>query len=194
LDPNALDEVIRQRRTIKPPMMSEAPVSEETLRAILENANWAPSHGLTEPWRFRIFRGDARKRLAEKLGDLYEQALPPEAQKPGKAEKLREMPTLAPVVILVWMKRQENEKIHELEEIEAVACSVQNMHLSATARGLGAFWSTPPVLYLREMNEWMGIGEKDRCLGIFYLGHPADPAAWPKGRRRSIDDKLEWVD
>ncbi|MEZ4292168.1 MAG: nitroreductase family protein, partial [Myxococcota bacterium] len=53
MDPNALDEVIRQRRTIKPPMMSEAPVSEETLRAILENANWAPSHGLTEPWRFR---------------------------------------------------------------------------------------------------------------------------------------------
>ena len=30
----------------------------------------------------------------------------------------------------------------QVEEIEAVACAVQNMHLTATARGLGAYWST----------------------------------------------------
>lgn len=193
MDHAALDEIIRKRRTIKPPMMSDAPVSEDDLRAILENANWAPSHGLTEPWRFRIFRGDARTDLAKAMADLYERAIPAEEQKPGKVEKLREMPLRAAAVILVWMKRQEQEKIRELEEIEAVACAVQNMHLSATARGLGAFWSTPPFLYKPQMNEWMGIGEKDRCLGIFYLGHPAEPDRWPKGRRQSIDDKLEWV-
>jgi nitroreductase len=41
LDHAALDEIIRNRRTIKPPMMSDRPVAEEDLRAILENANWA---------------------------------------------------------------------------------------------------------------------------------------------------------
>ena len=194
LDPNALDEIIRSRRTIKPPFMSDVPVSEEDLRAVLENANWAPSHGLTEPWRFRIYRGAAREKRADGLANLYETAIPKDEQKEGKADKLREMPRRAPVVILVCMERQKNEKIRELEEIEAVACAVQNMHLTAASRGLGAFWSTPPFIYKPEMNAYLGLGEKDRCLGIFYLGHPAEPESWPKGRRRAIDDKLVFLD
>ncbi len=194
MNAQALDEIIQNRRTIKPPFMSPEEVSEADLTAILENANWAPSHALTEPWRFRIFRGAGRARLANALAEHYETALPKEKQKPGKADKLREMPLLAPVVVLVWMERQKMEKIAEVEEIEAVACSVQNMHLTATSRGLGAFWSTPPVLYTEAWNEWMQIGAKDRCLGIFYIGHPANTESWPKGRRRPIDSKVEWVD
>jgi nitroreductase len=194
VDPKAIDEVIRNRRTIKPVLMSERPIPEGELQAVLESARWAPSHGLTEPWRFRIYRGPARKTLGEKLGALYESALPPEAQKPGKADNLRTLPTKAPVVILVYMVRQTIEKIAEVEEIEAVACAVQNMQLAATARGIGSFWSTPPVLYTPEMNGFMGIGAKDRCLGLFYLGYPANPAEIPQGRRRPIEEKIEFVD
>jgi nitroreductase len=194
LDPKAIDEVIQRRRTIKPPMMSDTPVLETDLRAVLESARWAPSHGLTEPWRFRIYRGPARQKLADALASLYETSLPPEEQKPGKADNLRSMPLKAPVTMIVWMARQTIEKIAELEEIEAVACAVQNMQLAATARGLGTFWSTPPFLYRPEMNAWMGIGPKDRCLGIFYLGYPANPAEWPTGRRKPIEEKIEWVD
>ena len=193
MDLTALDEIIRKRRTIKPPMMSDAPVDEEDLRAILENANWAPTHGMTQPWRFRVYRGDARAPLADALGNLYETAIPVDEQKVGKADNIRKMPTLAPVVILVCMERQKIEKIREIEEIEAVACAVQNMHLTAASRGLGAFWSTPPFVYKPEMNTFLGIGEKDRCLGIFYLGHPANTEKWPKGRRQSIDDRVQFI-
>ena len=38
------------------------------------------------------------------------------------------------------------------------------------------------------------IGAKDRCLGLFYLGYPANAAEWPQGRRRPIEEKIEWVD
>lgn len=194
LTPEAFDELIRSRRTIKPPMMSDEPVSEADLTAVLENANWAPTHGMTEPWRFRVYRGQARAKLADALANLYETTIPPEEQKEGKADKLRQMPRLAPVVILVSMERQKIEKIREIEEIEAVACAVQNMQLTAASRGLGAFWSTPPFIYKPEMNEYLGLGEKDRCLGILYLGHPADPERWPKGRRRPVDAKVEFVE
>jgi nitroreductase len=194
VDPKALDEIIQKRRTLKPPMMSDAPVPPAELEAVLESARWAPSHGLTEPWRFRIFRGPARQKLADAMATLYQTALPLDQQKPDKLEKMRVMPLKAPVVMLVWMARQEIRKIAELEEIEAVACAVQNMQLAATARGLGTFWSTPPFLYTPEMNAWMGIGADDRCLGIFYLGYPANPAEWPQGRRKPIAEKIEWVD
>src|SRR5690606_17114173 len=103
-------------------MMSDAPVSEDDLRAVLESARWAPSHGLTEPWRFRIFRGPARQKLADAMATLYQTTMPLDQQKPEKLEKMRVMPLKAPVVMLVWMARQPNEKIAELEEIEAVAC------------------------------------------------------------------------
>ncbi len=194
MDSVALDEIIRHRRTIKPPLMSDEAVADEDLRAILDNANWAPTHGLTEPWRFKIYRGAARRRLGNAMGDLYEQVVPEDRQKPGKSEQLRQMPVLAPVVMVLWMERQKIKKINELEEVEAVACAVQNMHLTAAARGLGAFWSTPPFIYAQEMNDWLGIEADDRCLGIFYLGHPADPDNWPTGRRGAIDDKVEWID
>ena len=193
MDAAALDEIIRNRRTIKPPMMGDAPVSEEDLQAILENANWAPTHGLTQPWRFRVIRGDARGELADAFANLYETAIPIDEQKEGKADKLRDMARLAPVVILVCMERQKIEKIRELEEIEAVACAVQNMHLTAASRGLGAFWSTPPFIYKPEMNTYLGLGEKDRCLGIFYVGHPSADTNWPKGRRQPIADRVEYV-
>ena len=194
LDAIALDEIIRHRRTFKPPMMSMEPVSDDDLQAILENANWAPSHGLTEPWRFKIYRGSARESLATALGDLYDRLVPEEKKKPGKSDKLRAMPLLAPVVMLIWMQRQKTEKIAELEEVAAVACAVQNMHLTAASRGLGAFWSTPPFIYDPGMNQWMGISEKDRCLGIFYIGHPSDSSRWPTSRRRPVEAKIEWID
>ena len=63
---------------------------------------------------------------------------------------LKNRPLKAGAVIAVSLKRGDNEKIPEIEEIEAVACAVQNMHLTCTAWGLGAFWSTPKLIYTDE--------------------------------------------
>jgi len=59
--------LIRNRRSIKPALMSDRPVEPHLLETLLENANWAPSHGLTEPWRFCIYKGTTRKELADNL-------------------------------------------------------------------------------------------------------------------------------
>ena len=89
------------------------------------------------------------------------------------------------------MKRQEEERISELDEIMAVAAAVQNMHLTCTAYGLAAFWSTPGFMKTDDMKEFLGLGEKDRCLGFFYLGYPENE--WPKGRRKPIEYVTEWI-
>jgi nitroreductase len=90
------------------------------------------------------------------------------------------------------MKRQAEEKILELEEIEAVACAIQNMHLTCTAMGLGGFWATPKLIYTSAMNEFLNLGEKDKCLGLFYIGYPA--IEWPtKSHRKPLEYTTEWV-
>ena len=189
----AANALIRRRRTIKPVDMSEKLIESTHLAAILENGNWAPSHGMTEPWRFFVFSGEGRQRLADFCQSLYRKITPEEEVRPEKYEKLGSQPLLAPVVIAVGMKRQEIEKIPEIEEIEAVACAVQNMHLTASALGMAAFWSSPPISYSDEMREWLGLEDpRDKCLGFFYLGWPAKEE-WPESTRGDITDKVTMV-
>lgn len=186
----AANALIRRRRSIKPQDMDDRPVEPRLLAAILENANWAPTHGMTEPWRFFLFTGAGRERLADFCQSLYRRTTPEPEFRQDKFDKLRANPLKAPVVVAVAMKRQDIEKIPEIEEIEAVACAVQNMHLTASALGLAAFWGTPPLVYTDEMRQWLGLPDpRDKCLGFFYLGWP-EGREWPEGRRGDVAEKV----
>jgi nitroreductase len=189
-DVASITAVIRRRRTIKPQQFSDQAIDETVVREILQNANWAPTHGMTEPWRFSIYTGEARRRLAEFLAATYRAITPPEEFKPNKYDGMSKNAMLAPVVIGIGMKRQAIEKISELDEIQAVACAVQNMHLTAAAYGLGAFWSTNVAAISDSMRDYAGLGEKDRSLGLFYLGYPAGD--WPTAKREPIESKTRW--
>jgi len=190
----AANALIRRRRSIKPAFMDDKPIEDALLGNILENANWAPTHGMTEPWRFKIFMGEARETLAAAMQRIYKEETPEAEFRPDKFEKLGNNPMLAPVIVVICMKRQEIEKIPEIEEVEAVACAVQNMHLTASAVGLAAFWSSPPIVYTEAMNQFLELGPKDKCLGLFYLGWPLDDENWPQSERKPIQEKLEWFD
>ena len=186
----SINEIIRKRRTIKPDDYLDKPIPAEILEDILENANWAPTHGMTEPWRFTVLQGDSRIELGESLQKLYKDLIPEDKFREDKYEKLMTNPAKSPVVICVSMQRQKHELIPEIEEIEAVACSVMNMYLSAAANGLGAFWSTPKIIYDDSAKSFLNLGEKDKWLGIFYMGYPS--IDWPTKPRRPISDKIEW--
>lgn len=188
----AVNQLIRGRRTWKPENMDpQREVPGALLGAMFENANWAPTHGLTEPWRFKLYRGSAREGLAAALQQLYADHTPPGEFRADKHAKLGRTPLQAPVVILICMQRQASGKIPEIEEVAAVACAVQNMHLTASAAGLGAKWSSPPICYHPAMNQFLGLGAEDRCLGLLYVGWPKQGAAVPVSPRRPAADKLE---
>ena len=116
----------------------------------------------------------------------------PEAFKQAKFDKFQGRPLLSSVVIAICMERQAIEKIPEVEEVAAVACAVQNMHLSCTAYGLGGYWTTGGGTYTEGMHEFLGLNEKDRCLGFFYMGYPE--GEWPKGQRRPLEYAVEWLE
>lgn len=185
-----INELIRQRRTIYPEQFSDRKVHKEQVENILTNAQWAPTHGNTQPWRFKVFMEDARTYLSDFLAKTYLEKTPTELQDDKKLAKLLTRPLKSSVVIAVCMERQKEEKILEIEEIEAVACAIQNMHLTATAYGLGGFWATPKLIYTQEMNEFLGLSEKDKCIGLFYIGYPA--IEWPKSHRKPLEYTTEW--
>lgn len=185
-------KVIKDRRTIRPGDYSDKEVSKADLETILSSAIWAPSHAETEPWRFKVYRGDKKAELGEFLKNLYLTKTPEDKQDPVVVGRITGGAAKASAVIAVTMKRQETEEVPEIEEIEAVACAVQNMHLTCTALGLAALWGTPRLIYLEEMNDFLGIDKKDKCLGLFYVGHPAKE--WPEGSRKPVEEVTEWLD
>src|SRR5262245_47302886 len=69
----ALVEAIRARRSIPLKQISPEPIDLDSIALMLEAANWAPSHGQTEPWRFSVFAGEGRHGLSAAFGAAYRQ-------------------------------------------------------------------------------------------------------------------------
>jgi nitroreductase len=185
-----ITEIIRNRRTIFPEQFSNRKVHREQIELILNNAIWAPSHGMTQPWRFTVFTDNALADLSEQLGRIYVDNIPKEKQNDAKLAKMMNRPKLASAVIAISMKRDPDLRISEQDELLAVACAVQNMHLTCTAYGLGAFWATPAVIHTQDMNRFLELDESDKCLGLFYIGYPE--IEWPKGQRKPIEYVTTW--
>ena len=114
-----ITDLIKNRRTIYPEQFSDRKVHKEQLELILNNAQWAPTHGNTQPWRFKVFTEESRQVLSDFLAETYLKLTPPEAQNDLKLAKMMQRPMQASAVIAVCMERQPSEKILEIEEIEA---------------------------------------------------------------------------
>lgn len=194
MNPESFPTFLRARRSTKPAAMDATrPVQRDMLLEILEDANWAPTHGLTEPWRFHIYTGDARQTLAAEMQRLYREITPAAEYREDKYQKLGVNPLLAPVLILVWMHRDDGGKIPEIEELAATSCAIQNILLGATTHGLASFWSSPPLIYTPAFNQWLGIREQDRALGLVYLGWPKPNAPKPTSTRKPVAEKITFV-
>jgi len=186
-----ITEVIKNRRTIYPEFFSERKVHREIVEKLLNNAIWAPTHGLTQPWRFKVFMNDARARLSDFLSNLYKEKNQGEKFNEKKFESLKNRPLKSSVVIAICMERDPKGRISELDEIMATAAAVENMMLTATAYGLGTFWATPALINTPEVRSFLKI-ENGLCLGFLYIGYPANE--WPKGQRKPIEYVTEFFE
>lgn len=182
--------LIRHRRTIYPKDHTGRVVHRELVERILANGTWAPTHGMTQPWRFTVFTGAARERLSTFLGEQYRSTTPQEKFLQRKYDNLTTRPLQSSVVIALGMARDPTGKISERDELLAMACAVQNMQLTCTAYGLGAFWATGGQMTGTAMRDFLGLGEQDQALGLLFIGYPA--IEWPRGYRRPLDQVVTW--
>ncbi|KAF1321946.1 hypothetical protein FI667_g11617, partial [Globisporangium splendens] len=188
------DELIKHRRSIFPRDYDEnRKVPREILEKMLESANWAPTHKHTEPWRFIVFGSpESIQRLAQFEADLYKASTPEHKFMQRKYEKKARSKPGVSYVVAICMKRQTSERLPEIEEVCAVACAVQNLHLSAAGHGVGGYWCSGGRISSDEMKGYLGLSEKDMCLGLFYVGYPK-PGHVARSHRKPIADKVQWI-
>jgi len=184
-----VDNLIRTRRSIYPKAYNDQEITNDEIRHVLENANWAPTHKKTEPWRFRVLRGNALIRLGEFLAGDYKSKTPDELFSEVKYEKMRTKTTRASCVIAIYMQRDPDERLREWEEIAAVSAAVQNMWLTCTAMRIGAYWSTPSAFI--DTKDFLDVFPGERCLGLFYMGKCDDFQR--RAKRGSMDSKVIWI-
>lgn len=186
-----INKLIKARRSTFPKQYAEGqPVDDAIVNQILENATWAPSHGNLEPWKFIVYTGEGLQKLASFQAELYKKEAGENFKEPVY-QNLLANPLRASHVIALCLMRDPNKKFPEQEEIAAVSCAVQNMYLTATAYGLGGYWTTGGPTYKPSAKPFFGLGEDDKLLGFFYLAHVAVPS--PASKRKPLEEKVEWV-
>jgi nitroreductase len=187
---SVLEETIAGRRSVKPAVMNGEKIEDDVIRKLLQLANWAPTHGNTEPWRFVVYAGDAVIRFCHQHAELYRLSVPPEKFTEAKYEKQQHNGDRASHLIAVYMKRGSNPNITELEEICATAAAVDNILLGAEVLGIAVLWSTGGAVMHPVMKEYLGLGAGDVLLGLLYLGYTDEPVK--PGRRGPVEEKTTW--
>lgn len=180
-------DIIKARRTIG--AMQDKDVSEDAINLMLEAGTWAPNHKKTEPWKFRVFTGDSRNRLGDEMERIMKQKIAhlSEEEALKKTTKAKKGPLRAPVIIAVAVSP--SGKVPEIEEISAVAASIQNMLLVAEEQGLATIWRTGEIVYQSELNDFLSLEDGDKLLGLIYVGHPNKEAS---SKRIPYQDKTIW--
>ncbi len=188
---NTLQEIVINRRSIKPAVFNGEKIDDQQIRQLLELANWAPSHGLTEPWRFIVYSGQAVRQFCHQHAEQYKQTTPADKFTSAKYDKQAHNGDLASHLIVVYMKRGSNPNIPALEEICATAAAADNILLGAEVLGIAVLWSTGGTVSQPIMKEYLGLGSEDVILGLLYLGYTDEPPR--PGKRTPVTEKTKWI-
>ncbi len=185
-----VEEVMLNRRSVFPKMYNkEKEIPKEEIWSILQCADNAPTHRLTQPWRFKVITGETLQQLSNYLGNYYHKYTPAEKYSALKYKKTVNKPLQSSCVIAICMQRDPEERVPEWEEIAATAMAVQNMWLSCSARGIGCYWSSPQSII--NAREFLGLKEGERCLGLLYMGYA--PLTPPPSPRSPLEEKVDWI-
>ena len=182
-------DLIKNRRSIRPVQYDPTKiVSDEVIATVLEAANHAPTHRMTQPWRFKVVRGAAKDRLAEFFTEDFKKNIPLDQQSDIKIKKASENVEKASCVILIVMQHHA-DLLPEWEEVASTAMAVQNVWLMCSALGVGAYWSSPAII--KRLSNFAPIAENEKYLGVFYMGYSDIVLSEPI--RTPMETKIEWL-
>jgi nitroreductase len=185
-----LADIIKNRRSVKPVKMNGKKITDEEVKELLKLANWAPTHGRTEPWRFIVYSGDKVKEFCRHHAELYKLHTPPEKFEQANYDKQYHNGDLASHIIIAIMQRGTLPKIPALEEIASVSMAIQNILLGATALNIASFLSTGGMTHHQAMKNFLQLKDEDVVIGLLYLGYSDEKM---EGKRQTeIEQKTTW--
>ncbi len=186
-----LSGIIKNRRSTKPAQMNGNIIPDEQVEQLLELADWAPTHGNTEPWRFIVYAGAQAKAFCLQHAELYKSNTKVENFLQANYDKILHNGDKVSHILITVMQRGKLPKVPVQEEEAATAAAIQNILLGATALNIASFWSTGGLAHHPAMKTLLGLHDEDVVMGILFLGY-ADIT--PTGKRIiPLTEKVKWI-
>jgi nitroreductase len=148
--------------------LKEPAPGDSEIELMLRIATRVPDHGRLEPWRFILYRGEARHRIGEALAHLVETVEGP--QPDGRKQKERERFSRAPLVIGVVSSPKPHVKIPEWEMFLSGGAAAMSLLIAANGLGYGANWITNWYADLPEGRRLLGLAPQERVIGFVHIG------------------------
>jgi nitroreductase len=187
--PQALDLLLSRRSGSAKAMKGPGP-SDDEIRTLIEVATRVPDHGKLAPWRFLIFKGDARAAFGDVLAHALKSTEPDAGDERLAIEQRRFL--RAPVIIAVISRVREGIAIPEWEQILSSGAAATTLCIAAHAMGFVASWITEWPAYHPMVRDALGLHAGERVTGFIYLGHPVEPLV-DRPRPRYEDVASEWT-
>ena len=168
-------------------------IDDKVIEQLLDNAIWAPSHGLVQAWHFKVFTADGLKRFYRVQQQIYKETTPPDKFSESKYNKIAEKHKVVSHVIAIIMKRDPNRRFPAQEDLVSVACATQNIYLSLQAFEIAGYLSTGDVCYQPPMRAFLELDHEDECIGFFTLGIRDAHYERPPRKRIPAKEKTEWI-
>ncbi|PWK61846.1 nitroreductase [Aminobacter sp. AP02] len=168
-----IDFLLTRNSAPIPELRAPAP-SDVELETMLRAATRVPDHGRLEPWRFIIYRGDARIEVGKKLAELAERREGPLAE--GRRNQELARFSRAPLVIGVVSSPKSNAKIPQWEMFLSGGAAAMNLIIAANALGYGANWITNWYSDNEEGRALLGLAPHERVVGFIHIGSYDGPA------------------
>lgn len=177
-DRETLFSIIKSRRDVRGNRFINKNIPKDILEKILLSANYAPSVGFSQPWRFVIIENsDVKNRIHDdfvkennkakdifKENDLYAKL---------KLEGIKE----ANLNIAVLYKKPKKEILGQTSQKKmgeySTVCAIQNMWLTARSFNIGMGWIS--ILKPKKVKKIIGLSKQERddykLVGYFALGY-----------------------
>lgn len=173
-----LAKVIRERRAVKKDY-NDKKVTKEAVLELLEDAIWAPTHGMRQPWRFIFVDEEHKADFAKKIAASY-----PEERQEDREAFLNEPNAF----LIVVMHEPEKQKQWD-ENFGATASMIQNFWLLAWEKKLGMVWRTNPHVYEQHTKDVLNVSDDEKIVGFLHLGYFDEEPA--KKDRIPVIEKFE---
>jgi len=183
----SVDHVLRTTRSVRRRIDFERPIEPEVIEQCIEIATQAPTGINAENWRFLVITEPDKK---TRVADLYRRAVEVLADargvplKPAQralADRLHEMPAL--ILVCAEGRPPAGSTAMQVGFYGSILPAAWSLMLALRARGLGATWTTLPLLREREAAALLEIPEAVTQTVLLPVGYTRDAVLKPAARK-----------
>ena len=161
-------KLLLTRNSVPIPELREPAPGDRDIATMIAAASRVPDHGRLEPWRFILYRGEARADIGRKLAALAEQREGPLPE--GRRNQELTRFSRAPLVVGVVFTPREHPKIPQWEMFLSGGMAAMNLILAANALGYGTNMITNWYSDLPEGRAILGLAPQERVIGFVHIG------------------------